>query len=187
MTAELAPHPFITVEEYLEGEMHSEVRHEYFDGNVMEMPGTTDSHELVAGNFFFVLMAHLRGKGCRVYKDGMKLRLRIMERDLLYYPDVMVTCDPTDNHRLYKERPKLVAEILSEDVKKDLIEKLFVYRGIESLEEYVVLGQDIEHPEVRIYRRANEWGEPETHRDSAANFTLQSLGLTLTLGELYVA
>jgi Uma2 family endonuclease len=29
--------PFLTVEEYLEGEQHSEIRHEYFDGRVFAM------------------------------------------------------------------------------------------------------------------------------------------------------
>ena len=49
-SAETIPH--ITEEEYLEGEQHSEVRHEYYDGQVYAMAGASDGHELVAGNVF---------------------------------------------------------------------------------------------------------------------------------------
>src|SRR5438105_3189706 len=106
-------HAYITLEEYLEGERHSEVRHEYFDGAVFAMAGASDEHELVAMNFAAILHAHLKGKTCQVFKDGMKLRMPMMDSDLFYYPDVMVTCDPTDNRRYYREKPKLLIEVLS--------------------------------------------------------------------------
>ena len=44
--------PYITVQDYLEGERQSEMRHEYFDGTVTAMAGASDEHELVAGNLF---------------------------------------------------------------------------------------------------------------------------------------
>jgi Uma2 family endonuclease len=175
--------PFITVDEYLEGEQHSEVRHEYFDGRVFAMAGASDTHELIAGNLFAALHAHLKGKPCQVFKDGMKLRLQLTSRDLFYYPDVMVVCDPADAHRFFREKPCLLVEVLSEDENKDLVEKYFAYQRIPSLEEYVVVSQDKAKPEVRIFRRAEGWEPGETNH--AGEFTLRSISLTLKFSDIY--
>lgn len=181
------PLPLISVEEYLEGEKHSEVRHEYIDGYVVAMAGASDAHELVAGNLFVALTLHLRGKGCRVFQSGMKVRLDFMRYGLFYYPDVMVACDPTDNDRYFRRRPKLLIEVLSADENKDLVERYLAYQRIASLEEYVVASQDPAHPAVHIFRREDGWEPTELQTDPAASFTLRSVGLTLSLGELYVA
>lgn len=185
MSAE--PIPYVSVDDYLAGELRSEVRHEYFDGFVTAMAGASDIHEIVAGNLFAALHAHLSGKPCRPFQGGMKLRLRLREKDLFYYPDIMVACQPEDNARYFREQPVLLGEVLSDDENKDLVEKYFAYQRIAALEEYVVLGQDPAKPEVQVFRRSENWEVAETHRDPAAEFTLRSVGLTLTLGDLYKA
>ena len=43
---------FITVEEYLNGELISEIKHEYVDGQVFAMAGASKNHERISGNFF---------------------------------------------------------------------------------------------------------------------------------------
>ena len=177
--------PYVSVEDYLAGELRSEERHEYFDGIVTAMAGASDIHEIIAGNLFGALLNHLRGKPCRPFQSGMKLRLRVQNRDLFYYPDIMVTCQPTDNARYFREQPILLGEVLSGDENKDLVEKYFAYQRIASLEEYIILGQDRTRPEVRIFRRDDGWEAGEIHTDPAAQFTLRSVGLTLTLGDLY--
>ncbi len=180
------PVSYITEEEYLEGEQHSEVKHEYYDGQVYAMAGASDGHELVAGNVFAALLAHLRGKGCRVFKSDMKLRLRFREKPLHYYPDVMVACDPADAHPLYRERPKLLVEVLSSDWNKDIVEKGAIYPRIATLEEYVVIDPQPEAPEVQISRRANGWEDLEIVRGMEAEFTLHSVGLTLKVADLFL-
>src|SRR3954462_6782651 len=107
--------PFITVDEYLEGEQHGEIRHEYFDGRVFAMAGGTEAHDLIAGNIFAALHAHLRGTGCKAFVFNTRVHLQVSARDLFYYPDVMVACGPTDNRRLFQDKPKLIVEVLSQD------------------------------------------------------------------------
>lgn len=176
---------YITVEQYLESEKHSEERHEYFDGRVWAMAGASEDHELVAGNFFAAIHAHLRGKPCRVFKDGMKARLTMKDRDLFYYPDILVACDPAGSNRYYREQSKLIVEVLSSDEHKDLVEKYMAYQTIPTMEEYVVVSQDSRDQMVRIFRRANQWALGEIYRDG--EFRLDSIGLTLTLAELYAS
>lgn len=105
----------LSVDEYLAGERLGDVRHEYCDGQLRAMAGASDIHNLIAGNIFAALHARLRGSSCRVFMSDMKVRLRILERDLFYYPDVLVAGDPSDNHPYYREKPKLIVEVLSED------------------------------------------------------------------------
>ena len=179
------PAPYLTEEEYLEGECHSEIKHEYYDGCVTAMAGASDPHELVSMNIAVALANHLRGKGCRVYKSDFKVRLKIRGKPLYYYPDGMVACDPADDHRLYRERPKLLIEVISEDWKRELVEKAFAYRQIESLEEYVVIKPDPDAPEVYIFRRADGWEPPQKLTGMDAEFTLESVGLKLKVADLF--
>jgi Uma2 family endonuclease len=173
----------ITVDEYLEGEQHTDIRHEYFDGRVFAMAGATVMHDLIAGNLYGSLRNHLKGSPCRPFIFNTKVRLQVLAKDLFYYPDVMVACEPLENPRLYREKAKLIIEVLSEDENKDLVEKYFAYQRITSLEEYVVVSQDPLKPEITIFRRAEGWEPGETHRDGA--FTLRSVSLTLKVSEVY--
>jgi len=172
---------FVTVEDYLEGESRSQIKHEYIDGDLRAMAGASDRHELVAGNLFVALSNHLKGKGCRVYKSDMKVRLNYFEADVFFYPDIMVCCEPSDQHPLYKEHPKLLIEVLSKDENRDLIEKHAAYQGIASVEEYVAIRPNEDVPEVFLFRRANGWRRETV---TAGEFFLASVGLRLPLGEL---
>lgn len=178
-----APDPgTMTFEEYLAWEEEQDERHEYANGSVQAMAGASDNHELVAMNLAATLLGHLRGKGCRVYKGDMKLRYRAGKLDLSYYPDVMVVCDPADSHPNYKERPKVLAEVMTR-YKQDHLEKLFVYGQIESLEEYLIVSQDPGNPAAWVYRRESDWKMPEPL--ASGDIELASIGLTLSLEELY--
>ena len=67
----------------------------------------------------------------------------------------MVAGDPAEAHPLYREHPKLIVEVLSEDWKKDIVEKTATYARIPALEEYVVFDPKPDAPEVTISRRAD--------------------------------
>ena len=56
-----APRRHYTPAEYFALEERSEVRHEYFDGEVFAMAGGTKSHNLIAQNVLINLRAGLRG------------------------------------------------------------------------------------------------------------------------------
>lgn len=176
-----APNSF---EAFLEWEEQQDERHEYVNGQVTSMAGASENHETVAGNLFAALHAHLRGKGCKTFKGDMKLRFQAGSVDLSYYPDVMVVCDPADSHTHYKERPKLLAEVMTR-FNQDHFEKLFIYQQIESLEEYLIVSQDPVEPRTWVYRRADGWAMPEPI--VAGEIELASLGLRIPLADLYLS
>src|SRR2546423_12911991 len=98
----------ITVEEYLEGEKFSDVRHEYVGGYVYAMAGASDDHNRIAGNIHGELRERLRGKRCEPFMADMKLK--IPGSQAFYYPDVLVVCDPADKANYFRERPPVVFE-----------------------------------------------------------------------------
>ena len=54
----------ISVDEYLAGEQHSELRHEYIDGQVYAMTGASRAHGLIVNALAFALTPAARRKGC---------------------------------------------------------------------------------------------------------------------------
>ena len=171
-------------ETFLDWEDLQEERHDFVNGQVTAMAGASENHETVALNLAAALLAHLRGKGCKVFKGDMKLRFRAGSVDISYYPDIMVACDPADTHSHYKERPKLLAEVMTR-FQQDHFEKLFIYQQIASLEEYLIVSQDPTEPRAWVYRRADGWAMPEPI--VAGEIALASLGLRLPLADLYLS
>ena len=175
---------FISFREYLEGERFSEVRHEYVDGKVFAMAGASEAHELVALALASALYQHSKRGPCRVFKGDMKLKVAVQGRDLAYYPDIMATCDPTDDQPLHKEKPTVLIEVMS-DYKADHVEKLFAYQQIPSLQEYLVVEQAGANRRTWLYRRSTGWlqenGAPE------GTIELTSIGFRTTLEDVYGA
>lgn len=182
--SEVARHltDWISFAQYLEEEGAAEERHEYIDGKVFEMAGATEAHEIVALNIAAAIHQHLKGKPCRVFKGDMKVKISLHRRDLVYYPDVMVTCDPADSHSLYKESPKLLIEVMS-DYKSDHVEKLFAYQQISSLEQYLVVSQDPNEKQAWLYQRASGWDQEEGAPDG--RIQLCSIDFSFALDDLY--
>ncbi|MFT5906382.1 MAG: Uma2 family endonuclease [Cryomorphaceae bacterium] len=149
----------IGIQEYLDGELVSDVRHEYIDGEVYAMSGGTRNHNRIAGNIFSLLDGKLEGGPCKPFINDINVRMQTLENDAFYYPDVVVTCDPEDDHELYVEKPSLIVEVLSDSTHRiDKNEKFFAYRSLESLNEYVIVSQ--KKKEVIIARKTNQW-KPE--------------------------
>jgi len=141
----------ISVDDYLEGEKLSEVRHEYVAGRVYAMAGASDDHNRIVGNIFSVLHQRLRGKRCEPFMADMKLS--IPGHQAFYYPDVLVACDPSDNAKFFRERPTVVFEVSSpETARSDQREKWYAYALISALKAYILLSHD--KRELTVFRRA---------------------------------
>ncbi len=175
----------LTVEEYLALEENSPIKHEYIDGNVFAMAGTTDSHNLIAGNLYTLIRRHLRGSDCRVYFADLKIRLQ--QSNGFYYPDLLVTCDPRDGETAtYKRFPKLIIEVLSDGTEAfDRGDKFNDYQTLDSLEEYVLISSKKQRVEIFRHQENDRW-QYESY-DAAQNpqVQLESIDLFLAIADLY--
>jgi Uma2 family endonuclease len=174
---------YTSPEAYLEGEKVSPVKHEYINGYVYAMAGTSDSHALIITNLIAMLRPHLRNSGCLLMTQDMKVKISL--KNIFYYPDALVTCDDRDQaNRYFKEYPKLIIEVLSDSTEKfDRGQKFADYREILSLEEYVLIAQD--QPQVEVFRRnvAGRWELYDFRGEG--QFELASLGLQADVMALY--
>ena len=141
----------VSLEDYLAGEEHSDIKHEYVAGEVFAMAGASEEHVTIALNLAALLRAHVRGGPCRVYIADMKLRVETA--DSVFYPDIFVTCAAADStERLLKREPTLIVEVLSESTEAyDRGAKFAHYRGLESLREYVLI--DSRRRAIEVFRR----------------------------------
>ncbi|MEA3277166.1 MAG: Uma2 family endonuclease [Pseudomonadota bacterium] len=173
----------VSLEDYLEGEKHADVKHEYIAGEVFAMAGASESHVTLAGNLFAMLHSHVRGGPCRVYISDMKVRVEAV--DAFYYPDVFVTCDAADSRETHvKRNPTLIVEVLSDSTAAfDRGAKFAHYRHLEALQEYVLIEAD--RAAIDVFRR-NAQGSWVLHPFTGGDeLELESLDFRCPLDVVY--
>ncbi len=184
MTALLETEGALSVEEYLEGELFSDVKHDYLGGYVYAMAGASDPHNVIAMNLYGSLHAQLKGKKCQPFGSDMKVRLRQAEDTYFYYPDAMISCDPTDSGDGWKERPTVLFEILSPSTRRiDEREKRLAYSSVPGLEAYVRIEQD--RASVTVDWRTEFGWKAEVASGLDAVVSLPGVGVELALADLY--
>lgn len=175
---------YLTPEEYLAWEAQSDTKHEYIDGEVYAMAGTTDLHNTIALNLAILLRNHLKGSGCQVYFADVKVRVE--RHNCYYYPDLFVTCNPQDKENAtVKYFPKLMIEVLSPSTERfDRGDKFKDYRTLDSLEEYMLVNNH--YQQVEIFRRNHDgsW-RFESFSEPTSQIPVHCLDLTVAIADIY--
>lgn len=172
----------LSVAEYLEAEMDSPVRHEYVDGQIFAMAGASDRHNRLSINLTTKLDDKLGDGPCEVFMSDMKVWV---SESVFYYPDVVVACDGPGADEYYRKQPRLIIEVSSPSTERtDRSEKLAAYKQVKSLKEYVIVSQDKVRIEVCRRARGDRWNW-EVLTELSDELRLESVGLTLTLAEVY--
>jgi Uma2 family endonuclease len=178
MSAVLKDHK-ISVEEYLAGELTSEVKHEYEDGYVYAMAGAKLNHERITNNLVRKLGNHLDNTPCEVVSKDFKVNINFSK---FYYPDLMVMCDADDGNADYTDKPILIVEVLSKSThRRDKTVKRAAYQSLPSLQEYVLVEQDI--VEVIVFRRDENWFPQSYFLGEVVHF--KSVDFHLSVEEIY--
>lgn len=147
----------LSAQEYLAWEATQPTKNEFLAGEIFAMVGATDAHNIVSGNVYTLLRAHLRSGPCRTYM--LDVKLRVETADAYFYPDVFVTCEQRDHaSRLEEAHPKLIVEVLSESTADyDRGEKFAIYRRIAELQEYLLIDPDLQTIDRFERGAAGEW------------------------------
>ncbi|MBP6783876.1 MAG: Uma2 family endonuclease [Verrucomicrobiales bacterium] len=173
-----------TVEEYLEAEASSEVKHEYLGGTVHAMAGASMRHIRLVRRIDDLLNARFENGPCEAWSSDLKVWIKTVLSEFFYYPDVVVGCDPTDENDQFLKNPTIIFEVLSPSSEQiDRREKMFAYQTIASLEHYVIVSQEERRVEW-LRREGNAWvASVLTDTEDLLDFPGQ--GASLTLGEIY--
>ncbi len=183
----MAINPTLTPAEYLAFERHqTDVKHEYLHGQIMAMGGASREHNLIVGNTFARLHAQLRGRGCEVYSNDM--RVHIPATGLYTYPDIAALCgEPEFEDDQFDTllNPRIIIEVLSSSTEAyDRGAKFVHYRSITSLQAYVLIAQGLPH--IELFERGTDgrWILSEA-QGLEGHLELEALGCVLELSEVY--
>jgi Uma2 family endonuclease len=176
----------LTPEEYLAIDRASELRNEYYAGEMFAMVGGSPRHSRIKTNILVELGIRLKGHECAPYDSD--LRLRVAATGLYTYPDASVICGPLefdDERRDTVLNPTVLVEVLSESTEAyDRGKKFNHYRRIESLREYLLVSQ--EEPKIEHYLRLDDGSWKLTEAAGLeATLRLPSLEIDLPLREVY--
>lgn len=169
----------ISIEEYLQGELLSDIKHEYMDGYVYAMAGASKNHDRIIKTIARKLAEHLDDSPCEVF--GQDIKVYVAESKF-FYPDVMVVCEDKDGDAYISDKPILIVEVLSDSTSyKDRTVKRLAYQSLPSLQEYVLIAQDF--VEVEVSRRSLEW--KSEHYFLGDEVFFESLELKVPVAEIY--
>jgi Uma2 family endonuclease len=173
-----------TYQEYLQLEIESDMRHEFWNGEVYAMAGGSRTHNRIGTNINNFLSNHFSPKGCETYCNDVKLELQ--EGNYYVYPDVLLTCDKEDNDAYLVKKPSLIVEVLSTSTEYyNRSVKLLQYRKIKSLRYYLLVSQT--KPMIEVYGRQNETSifTYEVYESLDEAVQLPALDVALPMTEIY--
>ena len=185
-----AAQTYLTPEEYITLERKAipdadTVRSEYVKGEIIAMSGASFAHNLITMNISAQLHARLRGSGCVVFANEM--RVSIPSVTSYFYPDVGVVCEePRFEDDVFDTllNPIVIVEVLSPSTEAyDRGDKFAHYRQLQSLQEYILVSQDKVRVEHYI-RRAAQWIFTDFQK-LEQQLPLTSIQCKLPLQEIY--
>lgn len=146
-----------TVEEYIQEELSSEVRHEFINGQLFEMAGEKDINNEMAFLIATLFLSLLKQHGYMAYSHEIKVAIPGGKK--YYYPDVFLTKEiKTTENRYIKYAPGLIVEIVSESTHStDYIDKYIDYCKIPSLQYYLIVEPETTLVTVCEKGEDNDW------------------------------
>jgi Uma2 family endonuclease len=175
----------LTAEQYLALDRAAEFRSEFVHGQIFAMAGGTNAHALIQGNVFAELHVALRNTACRPFGSDS----RLMVSDEAYvYPDVTVVCTKQQSTGPDKDLlidPVAIFEVLSPSTEKyDRGVKSRLYRGIDSLRDYILVSQEEIYIE-RLTRTPNGVWTVRDYLGLAEELKIDSIGVSIPLRRIY--
>ena len=180
------PKTYYTPDEYLALERSSDIKHEYYNGEIFAMGGATEEHVSIVTNLVGELHSQLKAGPCKVYSND--LRVQVSPTGLYTYPEVIVICEKprfSDKQGDTLLNPVLIIEVLSDSTKDyDRGGKFEQYRTIESFVEYLLIAQDRPHVEHHTRQSDRSWLMKETN-SLADTLELKSAPCRLRMADIY--
>ena len=177
--------PRFTPQEYLAMERAADYKSEYMSGEIFAMAGTSYKHTIIVANLLRELGGQLRGGLCRAVAND--LRVSVQATGAYTYPDVVIVCGQPQFGDEYLDtllNPTVLMEVLSDSTEAfDRGGKFAHYRRLESLQEYVLITQNLMRVE-HFVRDGERWvlSELNTLEDT---LDLASVNSLVRLSDIY--
>lgn len=174
----------MTVAEYLEWEVGQELRHEYIDGEIIEMSGGTGTHSKIAMNIALALGGLVNLLQYVFHSSNMRIRVG---ENRYVYPDLSVVRGIElfeDEKELALINPVFVVEVTSPTSSvRDRGDKLDYYLAVASIEACLIVDQD--RPRADLFTRAAEGWHVRVFDRAEDVMPLPMLDCELSLAQVY--
>jgi len=177
--------PRISVQDYLEMERVSKTRHEYVDGEIIDMAGGSPVYDCLSLNALLRLATAFGDGPCKPFTANFRVRVNPTQ---YRYPDVSALCGDaqfTDENPPALLNPTLIIEVLSPSTaSNDRDDKFNEYRQVASVVDYLLIEQDKVEAAHFARQSAVQWNIT-IYSHLADTLKLESVGVSLTLSDLY--
>ncbi|HET7118117.1 MAG TPA: Uma2 family endonuclease [Hanamia sp.] len=177
-------HKTYSVPEYFSLEESGDVRHEFINGNLIEMSGASREHHKICKNLLRILEDLLIDKGYEVFIENMKIK--IPNENQYYYPDIFITKEAqTDENKYVQFEPELIVEVSSETTRvKDMTDKFIQYRKIETLNYYILVEPEKFLVLLNFKNEKGNW-EMISFTQKEEIISLPKLNISLKMADIY--
>ncbi len=178
-----------TLEQYLAREERSKQKHEYYNGEIIPMPGAKINHNRIASNILHYTRSACKNLKQKIEVFGEGQKIYVLSTDSVFYPDAIVICEKVETLEGQEEilitNPRVIVEVASRSTSKyDRDKKFKAYRTIPSFKEYIIIQQDYSEVETWFRERETTW-DIKTETDLTKNILLRSLGVEIALSDIY--
>lgn len=178
---------YITIAEYLEMEAASDIKHEYYQGEIFAMAGTTIEHNKVIVNTLLSLGGQLKGKPCQPFVTD--LRVSVQSNTLYTYPDITVICgeiEKTSDTFDTVTNPTVIIEVLSDSTKDyDRGSKFTLYREIPHLKEYLLIDATSKVSVEHFSKNIDGLWVLKEYKDMDSSVFIPAIDVTLLMADIY--
>ncbi len=169
-------------EDYFDAEETSEIKSEYYHGEIFAMTGASFNHNIIAWNILAALHETLSHTDCFAFPSDM--RIQVDEAKHYTYPDISIVCKDIAFAKGRDDtikNPMVIIEILSDSTKAyDRGMKFTAYRKLPSLRDYILINQYRCQIEYFHKTGLNRWESEELNGiEEILNIRSVSIGLPL--------
>jgi len=173
--------------EYLEMEIVSSEKHEYYQGEIFSLAEATVEDNRIVSNTLIGLGSKLSNRDCVPFTSD--LRINIQANSLYTYPDITVVCGkvkklPNTFDTIIN--PTLIIEVLSASTKDyDRGTKFMLYRDIPSLKEYLVIDSTGKVHLEKWYKKEDGLWILHEFKSTEDTVPIETLSIELAMADVY--
>ncbi len=188
-TAAIADAPRIyTIEEYLELEERSSLKHHFVKGKLINMPGGTLRHNRIATNIAYAIENALRQQSLPYLVSNSDTKIWVPVIESFYYPDAVVIYEVPEYYPGRKDvilNPLLIVEVASPSTAAhDRGSKFMDYATLPSLTAFMIVHQDHQVAHLSSRMESDLW-QLSTAEGLDKQIHLQSIGISISMSDIY--
>jgi Uma2 family endonuclease len=177
-----------TLQEYLAREAQSPQKNEFYNGQIIQMPGSKFKHNEISANMISLVKWAIKPLPQKFRVITSDQKIYIEAENIAVYPDVLVICEAPQYWNQREDlitNPLLIVEVLSRSTRKyDRGDKFMLYQLLPSFKEYVLIEQNKPCVESWFQQSDKTWNKLIVN-GLESTIPLRTLGISIALEDIY--